>query len=471
MMNRLRELLNIAAPPREHRLGIPAFVAGAGAASTWFTLFHTRLEPLGNVDTALSELVLDAVIILTCLACALVARRGATLARRPAAVGLACTLACAGTLLATFCAQSPAAFLAGGVLGMVGTSLLLLLWKEYFACLSPTRIALYVACSMIAGEALRFILLGFTPAYFGVAMALLPVLSCALLVRAFRSLPAEELPGGRAATSPRVPVWLIGMVAAYALCYGLVAKNSASSVIITSFSKLLPAALVILAILLQSERFSFNDVYRLGLPLAVCGGALFCGFSGMDATVANLFITFGFITCCILATVGLGSAAHAAGGGATCLFGIQVAAQYAASLMGKVAGLPAVQAVLPTGFLGAATLAACLATAGLVALFMRDERRFDLVWGASGDAPASDAQADSLARIQRAAQAAGLSGREVEVLRLLLEGKTLAQVGRELCIAQGTVKSHANRIYRKLGVTGRGELEAALQQQARPADS
>ena len=57
------------------------------------------------------------------------------------------------------------------------------------------------------------------------------------------------------------------------------------------------------------------------------------------------------------------------------------------------------------------------------------------------------------------------------MLRLLLEGKTLAQVGRELCIAQGTVKSHANRIYRKLGVTGRGELEAALQQQARPADS
>ncbi len=470
MKNNLASLFDIAAQPRERRLGVPAFVVGAGATSTWFTLFHTRLEPLTGVDAALSELALDAVIILTCLTCALVARRGATLARKPAVVGLACMLACAGTLLAAFGAQIPAAFFVGGALGMVGTSLLLLLWNEYFACLSPTRIALYAACSALAGEALRAVLLGFTPAYFGVAMALLPVLSCALLVRAFRSLPAEELPGSRAASMPRVPIWLIAMVAAYALCYGLVAKSSASSVALTSLSKLLPAALVILVILLQSEHFSFNDVYRLGMPLAICGGALFCGFAGMDVTVANLFITFGFFTCRILATVGLGAAAHAASGGAAWLFGIQVAAQYAASLVGKAAGLPAVQGLLPAGFLGAATLVACLATAGLVALFMRDKARFDLVWGVPGDGAAADAQADPLTCMQRTARDAGLSDREMEVLRLLLEGKTLAQAGQELCIAQGTVKSHANRIYRKLGVAGRGELEAALQRQTRAGD-
>ncbi len=468
-MIKLQELLDIAAPPREHRLDIPAFIVGAGTMSTWFTLFHTCLEPLGHVDTALSEIALDAVIILACLACAFFARRHGTLARRPAVVALACSLACAGTLIATFCAQSPAAFLAGGALGMAGTSLLLLLWDEYFACLSPTRIALYVACSALAGQVLRFILLGFTPTYLGIATALLPVFSTAMLVRAFRSLPAEELPG-TAPTNPRVPVWLVATMAAYALCYGLVAKSSASSVLVTSLSKLLPAALVILSILLQSERFSFNDVYRLGMPLAICGGALFCGFSSMDPTVANLFITFGYFTCSILATVGLGSAARAAGGGAAYLFGIKLAAQYAASLVGKTAGLPCVQALLPAGFLGAVTLVACLATAALVLVLMRDKTRFDLVRGISKGRPTHDAQPSNLTRTQQMARDTGLSDREAEVLCLLLEGKTLAQVGRELCIAEGTVKSHANRIYRKLGVTGRGELAAALQRQAHLVD-
>lgn len=53
-----------------------------------------------------------------------------------------------------------------------------------------------------------------------------------------------------------------------------------------------------------------------------------------------------------------------------------------------------------------------------------------------------------------------LSEREVEVLRLIGEGKTNAQAAQELCVSLETVRTHAQHLYRKLGVTGRRQLRA-----------
>ena len=48
-----------------------------------------------------------------------------------------------------------------------------------------------------------------------------------------------------------------------------------------------------------------------------------------------------------------------------------------------------------------------------------------------------------------------LSERELEVLRLMADGLTNAEIAAELVIAHSTVKTHVNRIYAKLGVTTR----------------
>jgi DNA-binding CsgD family transcriptional regulator len=53
------------------------------------------------------------------------------------------------------------------------------------------------------------------------------------------------------------------------------------------------------------------------------------------------------------------------------------------------------------------------------------------------------------------AHPAGLSAREVEVLRLVANGMTNAQVARELFISPNTVNRHLNSIYAKLGVSSR----------------
>jgi predicted ATPase/DNA-binding CsgD family transcriptional regulator len=50
---------------------------------------------------------------------------------------------------------------------------------------------------------------------------------------------------------------------------------------------------------------------------------------------------------------------------------------------------------------------------------------------------------------------AGLSAREVDVLGLVAQGLTNAQIARDLFISPNTVNRHLNSIYRKLGVTSR----------------
>jgi ATP/maltotriose-dependent transcriptional regulator MalT len=53
-----------------------------------------------------------------------------------------------------------------------------------------------------------------------------------------------------------------------------------------------------------------------------------------------------------------------------------------------------------------------------------------------------------------------LSEREVQVLRLIADGLSNAEIADKLVIAQGTVKRHINNIYGKLGVQSRTQAVA-----------
>jgi DNA-binding NarL/FixJ family response regulator len=58
----------------------------------------------------------------------------------------------------------------------------------------------------------------------------------------------------------------------------------------------------------------------------------------------------------------------------------------------------------------------------------------------------------------------GLSGREIEVLRLVAEGLTNAQVAARLFLSPKTVGSHLGSIFGKLGVTSRaGATRVAIE--------
>jgi len=56
-----------------------------------------------------------------------------------------------------------------------------------------------------------------------------------------------------------------------------------------------------------------------------------------------------------------------------------------------------------------------------------------------------------------AAREAGLTERELEILRAVGEGRSNREIGKQLWLAEQTVKFHLTNIYRKLGVSSRTE--------------
>jgi DNA-binding NarL/FixJ family response regulator len=77
------------------------------------------------------------------------------------------------------------------------------------------------------------------------------------------------------------------------------------------------------------------------------------------------------------------------------------------------------------------------------------------------DAKGQEHSAEHPSLEQACAQVAAqhrLTAREGEVLTLLARGRTLAIIARELNIAKGTVRTHIERVYTKLGVHKQQEL-------------
>ena len=79
-----------------------------------------------------------------------------------------------------------------------------------------------------------------------------------------------------------------------------------------------------------------------------------------------------------------------------------------------------------------------------------------------GMRPLAERVADIQLRLQPRSEATptypdGLTQREVEVLRLIAQGKSNSQISQELVVAEGTTRRHVANIYQKIGVANRAE--------------
>ena len=62
---------------------------------------------------------------------------------------------------------------------------------------------------------------------------------------------------------------------------------------------------------------------------------------------------------------------------------------------------------------------------------------------------------------RRTSWSAGLTAREVEVLRLVAQGRSNREIATELFIAEKTAHNHIERVYAKLGVNNRTQASLA----------
>ena len=81
------------------------------------------------------------------------------------------------------------------------------------------------------------------------------------------------------------------------------------------------------------------------------------------------------------------------------------------------------------------------------------------VW--SGAAPLNGLAPTTVrSTVREATPVAALSMREMQVLSGMSQGKSNAQIGRELYLSEDTIKTHARRLFRKLGAKDRAEAVA-----------
>jgi DNA-binding NarL/FixJ family response regulator len=74
--------------------------------------------------------------------------------------------------------------------------------------------------------------------------------------------------------------------------------------------------------------------------------------------------------------------------------------------------------------------------------------------GLTSPSPNGTATVDGVRRL-------ALTERELQVLRGMADGKSNAEIGRELFVSEDTVKTHARRLFRKLGARDRAHAVAA----------
>ena len=78
----------------------------------------------------------------------------------------------------------------------------------------------------------------------------------------------------------------------------------------------------------------------------------------------------------------------------------------------------------------------------------------------SGSSPLAASGPTVRAAVRVDVPAVSLSVREMQVLTGMSQGKSNAQIGRELYLSEDTIKTHARRLFRKLGAKDRAEAVA-----------
>lgn len=400
------------------------------------------------------------------LICAALARRIAPLYRKLWVVRGTAGLAIAASLLVLASGTGgavqevllAAAMAAGGVAG----ALFILLWAEFHSCLDPLRIVLYVSGAFLFGSTGAWLLQDLDPVRTALVLIALPLASVWCLHRSFAQIAPMDLPRsvwGRY----EFPWKLIAVLGVYELAYG-VWEASPSFVWETYTIGAIGVALAVFALVcFCSRRFDFALLYRTPFAFMLCGLAMAPLTAAFGEFASDLGVSAGYSLMFLVLTFLLCDLSHRYGVSVLVLCGMQELTA-AFRLAGHQIPAATASGALPP-FANDAFVSTLLTVAVVVAsialLFGND---LPGKWGASffgvgTMAAENDDHGRLVERCAALSDVHGLSPREREVFELLAQGKRPSAIERELVIANGTLKSHTRRIYQKLGIHSKKELQ------------
>ena len=354
----------------------------------------------------------------------------------------------------------------GLVLSGSGLALLILMWTEFYGSLNPMRVAVYHAAAIFLGEILKWLFTGLDATYIVVFSIGLPLLSLDWVIRSMKRLPSfdqprrmESLP---TASFPWKPIVLME-VCTFATGFGalpdqpLLAGNLVGTMLVTAF--------VFFGALSSSKWFNFDTIYRLAFPLITIGFLFIVPMLPSNPQGAAACYDAGYTMLSMFIMIVLSNITYRFGISAVWLNGIERGIRYLIEPLGW--GVYAlVSATESAHTLNVVHIAIMMAVAAVVVALIGPERRLSAKWGINlkEEAPGDDlfSPGHLAMRVAELSRERNLSPREEEVLQLLARKESTAQIEADLLVAQGTVKAHTSRIYRKLQVHSREELYELL---------
>ncbi len=348
----------------------------------------------------------------------------------------------------------------------VAPALLWMCWISLYARMDMRHVLLYYLLANVVSACLTLVL-SLVPLTLPVvaACALLPLVSAWLLGQASKAVDRAPFAQGETVSGryrfPTAPVVLMA-VFSFINVFTRDVLPTADRVYAT-IGTLVCLVMLLVALKLGTGRFGVWSLYGVAFPLTLAGlfFLLLAGEGwGIAATLCThageaLFTVFIGVTLCTI------SFRH--GVSALMLFGFSQAAGALAYLGAALVAFetptwPHDAFVLVVAAMG---LALCVC---YVVLTRGNSR--EVTWGVEEDASAAtplDATDQLALRCSRMAYEHGLTRREEEVLALLAQDKTAAQIEEALCVSNATVKSHTHAVYQKLGVHSRAELVGMME--------
>lgn len=353
----------------------------------------------------------------------------------------------------------------------VGGAFLFCLWAEVYCQMGTTRTLMYGALSCVTAAVVSFLISALEQPYGVAATALLPVASLACAILSFRLLPTE-----RAATRDvRYPIpWKLIMIMAIV---GLLSSFSdtflAPTEYVGAFHRIWATATVGIAILVMAlawqNRFDARLLVKVGLPISILAFAII-PFAAPDwGFVVSVLMRFAYVWFTFFVLLMLANISYRFEVPSLRMFAIARASSEGALFIGLLARRALIEAhVLDTllALIGFA-LGGIVLILVCVVIWM-SEKTVNSDWGASGISLSDKLHVPGprerfMARCDAIAAQYGLTPREQEIMALVAQRKSRAEIEQELFLSQNTVKTHVRHLYAKLGVGSKADVIELLE--------
>ena len=422
----------------------------------------------------------SAVRVAALLAIALLSGRIGALSSHRAPLRLATVAATVGSALvvtATFLGFSGAPVIAlyvcGLILNALGYALLNMYWIELYARMDLMHVIAYYSLVHLlsAGISLALTVIP-SQAAVSACVVVLPVASSLLYTASLRCSATVPFMQGEQPSSgwsvPWRPIVLLGtFMFANSFVRHFLNNDLRGAVLV---GVMLAAAFALALFTWRRERLDLRTLYSTSLPLIVA--ASLCVLVGLPGfgTMGGVLSNAAYTLFSIYATVLLCNVSFRYGVGPLWLFGFAYASTNLGSLATNVL-------VMQVDFLTVDQTSLTLAMGAVIMVFICLYMAFGTsgesasAWGLTRESAGQTDDEPPLESLEhrcaRLARRAGLTRREEEVVTLLAQDASYAEVEERLSIANSTLKTHVRHIYAKLGVSDkRGLMELVASEDA-----